>query len=304
MRYKEGVIVDVDETAVVDTGSANPTAAGCGGNVEAHVELRGPRAAGIDAMLADTPGEVGLDDLLVDYQPLPAAVADTAADQLAGRVDEFRHAVAACTFHASVVAHGGDYQLTLRADQPLPPLDADDVTVAVWPITLTEDQSAQPLMPGTTPDAAFGVTLEGITAFFGVRVSACVGTARLTSRFMVTAALTGAPDDRHSRLLAAMLRDPDRLLRYLLLLLADPDPLGGDLGDGGAGRWLARWTGAGWDDLPLLELLVRAADRHPDRLDHIDRLLADLGVQRERILPEHWDAVWKPIWTYREQART
>ncbi len=102
---------------------------------------------------------------------------------------------------------------------------------------------------------------------------------------MLTTKLVGAPADRQSRLLAAMLRDPDRLLRYLLLLLADDDPLLGGAAGTVAQRWLSRWSSAGWDELPLLELLVRAADRFPDRLDHIERLMHDLGDHGDTVLP-------------------
>lgn len=72
--------------------------------------------------------------------------------------------------------------------------------------------------------------------------------------------------------------------------------MGGDH-DGWLGRLAA---GGSWDDLPILERLVQSVDRHPDRLDHFDRVLTDLGDERDAILPPQFMAVWLPVW----QART
>jgi hypothetical protein len=296
-------VFDVGGRSVVLTGSANATTAGFGGNVEMLVELRGPASAGTSALMADTPGEVGLDDLLVEYRPRDCVAEETPAEVLAARLDELRRAVAAGTFRAYVEQAGDDHLLTLAGKDPLPAIDADELSVTVWPVTLREEQSAQLLRPGEAPNASFNVTVEGLTSFFAVRITAGADGERLTTSFLLNAGLEGAPEDRHSRLLAAMLRDPERLLRYLLLLLADPEPLGGEPAEVAGEGWMGRWTGSTWDELPLLELLLRAVERSPERLDHIDRLLCDLGLERDRILPAGWEAVWGPIWAYRQEAR-
>ena len=57
-----------------------------------------------------------------------------------------------------------------------------------------------------------------------------------------------------------------------------------------------------WDEVPLLEVLVRAADRFPDRLDLIDRLLHDLGDQRGEVLPRGFEDLWAPVWAPPEAA--
>lgn len=295
---------DVDDGSVVLTGSANATTAAFDGNVEVLVELRGPRSAGIEALMADTPHEVGLDDLLVDYRRQDLVDADQEVEALAADLERLRRAMASCTLRAHVEPVGDDYELRLTAEEVLPSLDVREVSATIWPVTLREEQSSKPLRLGEHPTASFTVTVEGLTSFFAVRVNVRSSSARLTTTFLVNALLDGAPDDRHSRLLAAMLRDPERLLRYLLLLLGDPESLGAEPGEVSGERWLGRWAGAGWEELPMLELLLRAVDAYPDRLDHIDQLLEDLGLERDRILPEGWASVWSPIWTYREQARS
>lgn len=284
------------------TGSANATEAAFDGNVEVLAELQGPASVGVAALLAETEGETNFVDLMADYRPLPEPVAETEQEQLELRLETLRRGIAATRFVASVAPGGDDFVLSLTGDDPLPTMDADELELSIWPVTLDESSSARPLAPGQPAKADFTLTLEGLTSFFAVRVSARRGQVSGTSRFLVNTRLEGVPKDRHSRLLAGMLRDPDRLLRYLLMLLADEGTvLEGD-GTGRGAGWWSTWAGAGWGELPLLELLLRALDRYPQRLDHIDQLLRDLADERDRVLPEGFDAVWKPVWRHREEA--
>ena len=119
--------------------------------------------------------------------------------------------------------------------------------------------------------------------------------------------LSGAPGDRENRLLLALLNNRQRLLRYLLLLLAeaDLDPcqvLGQCEGTGDRGNGETRDTSFG---LPLLEPLMRALDRDPHRLVHIARLVDDLQATEDgrKIVPAEFMAIWEPIWrASKEQA--
>jgi len=297
-------VFDTAHGATILTGSANGTQAAFGGNVEVLVELEGPREVGVDALLADSPGETGFDDLLVDYLPRELPVDESALERLELDLDDLRRQLAGHLFTATACVNDDHFRLMLACKDAVPHFDADEIELTVRPVTLAEAQSAAHLKPGSAVWAEFDVTLEGITAFFAVRATARRGADSATTTFLVTAGVVGAPLDRHSRLLAGMLRDPERLLCYLLLLLADADPLLGGADTTGSARWLSRWASAAWDEVPLLEVLVRAVDRFPDRLDLIDRLLCDLGDQRGEVLPRGFDELWQPIWASREAART
>jgi hypothetical protein len=293
-------VFDTPDGSVVLTGSANATDAAFGGNVEVVAELRGPADSGVDLFLVETPGEADLADLLVDYRLPDMVVEASDTEALALAVDELRRRIAAVDFEAKARWVGDDFELSFASTQALPSLDSAsdsdaDVELTVRPITLADRQAATRLTLGQPADARFGVTLEGLSAFFAMTLTARRAGTSMSTTFMVTTELVGAPADRESRLLAAMLRDPDRLLRYLMLLLSDADPMLG-AGDGsGATTWLRGWRGSAWDDIPLLELLVRAADRFPDRLDHIELLLRDLGEQRDTVLPKGFEDIWEPV---------
>ena len=51
----------------------------------------------------------------------------------------------------------------------------------------------------------------------------------------------------------------------------------------------------------LFELLVRALERSPERLDDVAGLIQELGPAEngETILPEQFEAIWRPIWEAR-----
>jgi hypothetical protein len=57
--------------------------------------------------------------------------------------------------------------------------------------------------------------------------------------------------------------------------------------------------------VPLFETMVRTLDRNPEKLDQIARLVEDLMKTENgtQLLPEGFDAIWKPIWASRERMR-
>jgi hypothetical protein len=58
-------------------------------------------------------------------------------------------------------------------------------------------------------------------------------------------------------------------------------------------------------ELPLLEWMVRALARSPERIDHLGRLITSLQATDEgrMLLPEGLDAVWDAIWEARAARR-
>lgn len=288
--------------AHVFTGSANATSAAFTGNVEFLAELIGKKSrCGVDEIM-DGRGGTGFRSLLEPYDP--AAASATSADtDLSLRVDELRRAIAAQPFVASVVCQedGSRCRVTLRSgdDDVLP----DDATARCWPITV-DRMAASPLSGVWGEGAAFQLSPEGLTAFFAIELTLREGRNRERVDFVIHAALQGAPTDRLDRLLLQLLRTRGDVLRYMLFLLAGDDAalaalrgLAGDTSgqsgpDDGHGGEL---------DLPLVEWMVKALARSPDRVDHLARLVASLRATDEgrELLPEDFDAIWDVIWAAR-----
>lgn len=301
LHAKLFVFSDTQKCRVL-TGSANASEAAFDGNIEVVAELTSSSDAPLESLLARSPGEPGVADLLIDYEPPETATEEDEQEQLEISLDELRRQIAALRFVASVTQAGEQFTLKLISEKPIPSMEADELQLAMWPVTLAEDQSSREVRVSQRAEVPFEVALDGITAFFGFRATARKGSAGATTAFTIVAVLEGAPEDRQSRLLAAMLRDPNRLLRFLLLLLSDAPTLTGN-GARGVEGWFGRWRLDLPEDLPLMELLVRAVERYPDRLDHIDALLRDLADSQDEIMPPGFREIWEPIWAGRMRIK-
>jgi hypothetical protein len=170
---------------------------------------------------------------------------------------------------------------------------------------LGEGASA-PVGVGGSELARFVMAGEELSSLFAFSIEATEGSRKKEERFTLNLLLEGAPADRRDRVLRWVLRDRDRVLRFLLFLLADGDPRqavgllvsGDQAGDGEGEDSFAL-------DLPLFESLLRALEREPAKLDHVARLIEDLRKtpEGEALIPEGFTEVWDPIWAVREARR-
>jgi len=56
-------------------------------------------------------------------------------------------------------------------------------------------------------------------------------------------------------------------------------------------------------DSGLLEMLIRALERHPERLDDVAGLMREFGSDAlgRDVLPEQFESIWRPIWEARKK---
>ena len=96
--------------------------------------------------------------------------------------------------------------------------------------------------------------------------------------------------------LVALISDPKRFLRFLRALLGDLDALTGWNGAGGSGANGGN-EGPSLDSETLLEDLVRAASRAPERLDPVRSLIADFcKTEKGRaVIPDDFLSVWEAV---------
>lgn len=288
-------LAEHDGRSTLVTGSANATAAGWDSNVEAVVRLSGPTTTvgAIERILDPGADPIALGRLLLSYIVGDAA-GDDLEDPMAGEeLDRLRREIAAWRWVAQIVRSADEsawlMQLHSPAASPLP----DDVAMRVWPISLPPAAREPERDAAGSWQASFPVSTQGITAFFALELRQ----GEFETRGVFKADLQGVPSDRHQRLLAALIGDADRLLRYLLLLLADAS------GAGDAAAAAAKWAAFGADDqlivdeLPLLEAMLRAVSSSPDKLAHVERLLADLrSVADGHFVPPELERVWRAVW--------
>jgi hypothetical protein len=300
-------VADAGWKASVWTGSANATDAAFGSNVEFLVEFQGPKSKfGIDALLAKSAGEARFSDLLKPYAEHEYRPPDELEEGLRARIDEARQALVRAAMVARVEAESDEGLFTIALVPSLEPARLPKrVTIRCWPVMLGEGASA-PLGVDGSELARFVVTGEELSSLFAFSIEATEGSRKREERFTLNLLLEGAPQDRRDRVLRSVLRDRDRMLRFLLFLLADGDPrqaagllVSGDQMHGGDGE------DSFFRNLPLFESLLRALEREPAKLDHVAGLIEDLRKtpEGEALIPEGFTEVWDPVWAAREAQR-
>lgn len=276
------------------TGSANATTAAFSRNVEASVVLTGRRAAtGVAAVLDDP--SLGFRSVLQSYTPTnqdPIGLTDIDAELT---LEAFHRALATSGPVLSVVGRpDGYYDLTLHFEADLSPIGESTARL------LSLNPAAHVRAWSSGPLTWEQVEVKDLTPFIVITTRLLDG-GRVTERACVVKAdLRGAPGGRTRAVLRSLLENERDLLRLLALLLGDPtldsNPFA-DVAEGESdGRGSVRPS---FDDLVLLEPLVRAAARDDGGLERVARLFADLADDTSDVpyltgdIRQLWDTVWK-----------
>jgi hypothetical protein len=288
--------------AAVFIGSANATEAAFERNVEFLVELGGWRTRhgtkAVRSLLQDA-------NLLMPFRPAAEPVPEDPSEALQRTLERVAHELAAGALRARVDPVGEERWRTVLLAARTVELGA--VKLRARPLS---QHTPQTVDLGADPAAVFAPTgLSSVTPFFALRLTARLedgGEQHLDAA--VRLPLEGAPDGRAEAVTAELLSDTGRLLRFILLLLADDgdsDRMLTELEDLLTERTAGGRTSAtrGGDGLPLLEPMLRALHRAPERLEEIDRLLADMraaGASTHRLLPAELEELWETISAVRE----
>jgi PLD-like domain len=320
----------------VFTGSANATDAAFTQNVELLVQLTGQRAkVGIDRLFERASGssESCLGDLLEPFQPSPPDPQQEIRAELTKLLEQAATALAQCGLEAHVTpavtptaaarvdAAGlpDGFDVEIRSQRPW--IVKEHVSGRIRPISLgdgharaiargttdTTDTTGTTGMTGST-DAALiarfeALSFEALTAFHAMTLTASKEDVTCEYACTLNIPLINAPADRRERLIRGVVRDRDRLIRLLLLLLANEGIELGNLLKGAART--GSWGNGSSDALPgLFETMVRAVSEAPERLLEVEHLIASLRkAGGEDLLPPEFEAVWAAVSTAAERMR-
>lgn len=276
-------------------GSANATnAAFQQKNVEFMVELYGKRSkVGVEAVLGDDEDNA-LRTLLHAYEfsgeiPSPPPLSEKLADEVRGWLLSLE-------WRGEVQSRGDelyDLVLSTKGNDVAP---EGSYEVLFWPITQSTDRAVTLKVP-PFPVRLTALSLLSLTPFIAFEVTAYAGDESHTLRFVQKVPLTGLPEDRDAYLYGAIIADRKDFLRYLWLVLS-----GGEVD-------LAQWVtspGKGEDkvwwwtadaELPLLERLVRALSRSPEKLVRITGIVEQLREieKGSEVLPEGFEELWSAM---------
>lgn len=308
------------------TGSANATGAAFRHNVEVLVELVGrTKDCGIDALLGSDadPRQETLRSLLQEYRPPdpmpPIDETRRALEALEWRVEQLARTFGAARLTATVADADAERRWDMTLSGALSEIPAG-VEVRVWPATLSgeasvrldgreeaRDESARQSGSADQTATFRGLSFEALTGFFAFEAALREGGHEVRKRFVVTAEVIGAPEDRKDRVLRSLLKDRRRVLQLLLLILMGEDA------DVSAFVQAARRDGTAphgsfgsWDQAALLEALLGSLSSNPGRIDDAARLISDLRrtSEGEALLPEGLSEIWEPVWEAREALQS
>lgn len=281
-------------TTDLTVGSGNATAAALlnGSNVEVFATLSGPssRMGGV----ADHIAPERLGRFLRPWQPPATPPAPDPALLAEARLDALRKALSAADLTLRCIpAPDGRIGLTLTARSTVA-MPATVLRAELWPLTLGPNHALTLSAPlGRTGLHLGQFALADVTRWLGLRLTDLETGAEMV--FSLGTTLRDLPEARTAEILRSIIENREAFLRYIRLLLGDPQAAGQIILHGGKGGFLGF---AGFaDDAPILEDMVRSLSGDGRRLRDIERLMARLGDARgadgEPVIPPRFAALWQ-----------
>jgi len=296
------------------TGSANATkAAFSGHNVEFMVELCGRRSKiGIDKLLTYDDHTTTFRDLLKNYVPPKERVpGDSELHRLEEKVESLRQELLTSDLWLSVrqVADEPSHDLVLRMNPQKPCPVLDEIEGRCWPITLQRGYARDLRSLFTAKEVIFNnISTVSVTSFMAFDLTLRSKELKHSAHFVLNLPMENVPEDRNDHILRTILSDRSRFLRYLILLLSEDDTTLTWLADlrrqadsGDSGRAIPLLS-----ESDLLEKLVRAYSRAPEKLRRVAALVDDLCKTPEgrQLLPEGFEELWQVIWKASLEGRS
>ena len=271
-------------------GSANLTAAAfTGRNVEvmASISARKGRKSGNTGCGIDRFLESGFNTLCAPYRRGEPVAEPPDAVEAKQNLEATRDALLDADLKVTCLSSGGDWTWRLEGAAKLP---QSDVEVTAWPISLTVEQARSFELPLT-----WTLPIQRLTCLVAFRLHVPIKAVDDIA-FTLRLPVEGMPDDRMHHVLRSLICDPERFLAFLRALLGGLEGIAdwprARTGDRGGGDWRF-----GHGNETLLEDLLRAASRDPERLEPVRRLIDDFRKTEEgrQIVPDDFLEVWTAV---------
>jgi hypothetical protein len=293
-------IVEENLDVSVSTGSANfSNSALDARNVEFMVELFGRRRhIGIEKFLGNEETH-SFRNMLKLYNRDPDLKVDRSIEhELEMILEKARDAISSANIEAAVIPSEGElFDLVVKCSQSTGD-KLGDISGSFYPISLkaSSGKSIVDLLDGETIEFR-SITPIALTSFFAFEISAEVEDKTASIAFVMNVPVQNMPEDRDNRLLQYLISDQKSFIRYLLLILMEGEAslLASDFLNKSNEQ-------EGEDDSPhsifgfqLLEELIRAYSRYPEKIDRIAKLVADLERTPEgkALFPPGFEDVWQ-----------
>jgi hypothetical protein len=300
-------LMDHGWDSVLWTGSANATNAAFKNNVEFLVGLKGKRSRiGVDCITSFE--NEGFRTLLKEYTP-PQGDEKTnpILAKLEDEVENACRTLSRADLNLVVTASRDDqgYEVTLQGFKNTKEVNFETLQGKCWPISIEELHARDISLLQSEGKLKFlNLSMVAITSFIAFELTAELDKEKFTTRFVLNLPMQGAPEGRNDKILLNIISNRGRFLRYLMFLLAEGETYSSAIQDlVAATSEHTSGTVGNISELPLLEELVRALTRQPDKIDRIARLVDDIQKSPEssNIIPEGFEKIWQPLWDARKR---
>jgi hypothetical protein len=299
--HAKAYLVELKSDAYVYVGSANATDAAFSGNTEILVELQGSRKVfGIDQVFGE---DSAFRNALTLWSSDEEPVALPADEQHLRMMQSYLVDLAEVGFEIDATERDEKWQCRIRSRRAVPPLpkQLSFCEVRVGPVFSLHEGYL--LSPGKPVDVDFVASdLADVSAFLRLTISAAGDSADESVSAIVRGELRGVPATRQQDVIVRLIDTPEKLLRFLQLLLALGQKEAVNLSDmlvGGVSGNSAWVIG----DRGVLESLVEALARDPEalvRLAPVIQRIIETG-DRHKVLPDGWHDLWSAITLARTQ---
>ncbi len=283
------------------TGSANATDAALGRvnggeiptNVEILVEFKASKRVlgSIDDVLSTD----SLGEFLLDFEPIEDYQVDENQKKIESLLEELRRRLTGNKWKLSFkqsIAENSKFDLCLAGDVIF---HDSDIDISISPVSLNENRRQK--ISGLNKNGQLswnGLSTAELTKFFSFHLTHKPSKLSLSMVLIMPLELE-FPLDREADIVRWCIKDKNSFYRYLLLLLGESNvEFDGNGNSNQSQGYFAHALGSMGDNSAILEEMVHIANREPERLHDINKLISKLKESKdhEEILSAKFLKLW------------
>lgn len=293
--HAKAYLVESGQSAFLYVGSANATDAAFGGNTEILAELRGSKNLfGVDAVF----GEKSMfRNVVVPWSFSADEQIESEDGGLERQMQSYLVDLAAVGFEIDASQSGDLWACRVRSRIAIPALPAslEQCIVTVSPVF--SNHEGYKLKVNERADVAFAASsLDEVSAFMRLTISESSAPDAVRISTSVRGELRGVPASRSQDVIIRLLDTPEKLLRFIQLLLAigQRETLDASLdlvtGSGEGGDWATAEHG-------IFEALIEAVARDRESLSRLAPIIERIieTGDKHHVLPEGWQELWMAV---------
>ena len=276
----------------ITIGSANATNAAIlkNNNVEVLVSLSGKksRIGGIDDLI----GSDGFGEVLIDYKTSNEQNEPDADKKAAEKaLEDARELISNAKLELSCTINEQKHTWNLLLKGGIVSL-ANVKEIKAWPITVSKDHSTDLIKHFNNGEAMLGAfSPASITSLIAFELKSTFKDVKLS--FVLNLPLINLPEERDIEITRLLVKNREGFLKYLLLLLGETWTLPIKSENLGNPNDFTKWGNGFNTNFPILEELVRAFSRNPEKLIEVNKVVKRLTKSDdESIVPYEFVNLW------------